>query len=416
VGDETSGAATGAKQSLWTRSFIVIWLINFLMAVVFLLLMIVMTKIATDRFGTSPAVAGISASIFVVGAFVTRPFLGKRIHDFGQTKILYVGVVLSLVFTVAYFVVNSVALLLLVRFLHGAAHGTAALAIGTIVAGAVPREQYGEGIGYFTLGQTLSTAIGPFVGLLLLQHGGFDPIIITCSVTSAIVVLLMPFLKVKDLHLTAEQSAETRGFKLANYIEPRAMPISLAVMVSFIAYSSVSSFLALYTEKIGLTTAAGAFFIVFAIVIFITRPPIGRRFDQRGENSVMYAAMLIFAVSLAILAVAYHAAVLLLAAAVMGLGFGAIAACGRALTVKVTPLYRMGQATSTFYIFADTGLGLGPLVCGLLIPLTGYRGMYGVMAAVAALSLVPYHMLHGRRAGRQAGRSPEGSGEHGSEA
>jgi MFS family permease len=91
--------------------------------------------------------------------------------------------------------------------------------------------------------------------------------------------------------------------------------------------------------------------------------------------------------------------VLLLAAAVMGLGFGAIQACGRALTIKVTPLHRMGQATSTFYIFGDTGLGLGPLLCGLLIPLTGYRGMYGVMAVVAAASLIIYHVLHGRHAG-----------------
>jgi MFS family permease len=59
----------------------------------------------------------------------------------------------------------------------------------------------------------------------------------------------------------------------------------------------------------------------------------------------------------------------------------------------------MGQATSTFYIFGDTGLGLGPLLCGLLIPWIGYRGMYGVMAAVAVVSLVLYHTLHGRRAG-----------------
>ena len=57
----------------------------------------------------------------------------------------------------------------------------------------------------------------------------------------------------------------------------------------------------------------------------------------------------------------------------------------------------MGQGTSTFYIFGDTGLGLGPLLCGLLIPLVGYRWMYGVMAAVAVLSLVLYHALHGRR-------------------
>lgn len=397
--DSGDGAKADAKQSLLTRSFVIVWLVNFLNAVVFLLLMIVMSKVATDRFGASPAMAGLSASIFVIGAFVLRPVLGKRIHHIGQTRTLYIGSFLSVAFTLAYFAVNSNELLLLVRFLHGAAHGAAAMAIGTIIAGIVPRERYGEGLGYFTLGQTLSTAIGPFVGLLLLRHGSFDSIVITCSAAAALALVLLPLLGVKDLELTAEQVAETKGFKLSNYMEPKAVPIGLTLMLLFLCYSSVSSFLALYSEQIRLTTAAGVFYIVYAVVIFITRPAIGRRFDARGENSVMYAGIIVFALSLVVFALAYHGSVLLLAAAIMGLGFGAVQACGRALTVKVTPLHRMGQATSTFYIFGDTGLGLGPLLCGLLIPWIGYRGMYGVMAAVAAVSLVLYHALHGRHAG-----------------
>ena len=401
VGDD-SGAQAAAKQSLWTRSFVVISFVNFLNAVIFLLLTIVMSKIATDRFDVSPAVAGLSSSIFVIGAFVTRPYLGKRVHQFGQTKVLYIGCFLSLALTLSYFAANSIGLLLAVRFLHGAVHGSAAMATGTIVAGVVPRERYGEGIGYFPLGQTLSTAIGPFFGLFLLRHGGFNPIIITCSTLAAIAFLLLPLLKVKDLQLTAEQVAETKDFKISNYIEPKAVPIGLALMLSYLCYSSVSSFLALYSQEIRLTSAAGLFFIVYAVVVFITRPPIGRRFDAKGENSVFYPAILIFALGLAIFAIANHGSVLLLAAAVMGLGFGAIQSCGRALTVKVTPLHRMGQATSTFYIFGDTGLGLGPLLCGFLISLTGYRGMYGVMAGLAVASLIVYHALHGRRAGRAA--------------
>ena len=340
AGDETGGAGA-AKQSLWTRSFIIVSLVNFLNSVVFLLLMIVMSKVATDRFDASPAVAGLSASIFVIGSFVTRPFLGKRIHQIGQTRILYIGSFLSLALTLVYFTANSNGMLLLIRFLHGAAHGTTALAIGTIIAGVVPRERYGEGIGYFTLGQTLSTAIGPFTGLLLIRHGGFKPIIITCAALMALSLLVLPLLRVKDLELTAEQLSEIKGFKLSNYIEPRAVPIGLALMLTWLCYSSVSSFLALYSEKAGLTTAAGVFFIVYAVVVFFARPIVGRRFDAKGENSVMYVAMVVFALGLAILAMATHAFVLLLAAAVMGLGFGSVQACGRALMIKVTPLHRL---------------------------------------------------------------------------
>ena len=401
-GTTAANAAPAARQSLWTRSFLTISFVNFLNSVVFLLLMIVMSKVATDRFGASPAVAGLAASIFIVGSFVTRPFLGKRIHHIGQARVLYIGSFFSLALILCYFLTHNIGLLLAVRFVHGAAHGTTALATGTIVAEVVPPERYGEGIGYFTLGQTLATAVGPFAGLLLIRHGGFEPIIITCSVLAALALVSLPLVQAKNVTLTAEQISETKGFKLSNYLEPKAVPIGLAIMLSYLCYSSVSSFLALYSEKIRLTTAAGLFFVVYAVAVFFSRPLVGRRFDLKGENSVIYAAIATFAVGLAALAVAAHAAVLLVAAAIMGLGFGAIQACGRALTVKVTPLHRMGQATSTFYIFGDTGYGIGPLLCGLLIPLAGYRWMYGIMAAIALGSLVLYHSLHGRHAGATA--------------
>jgi len=392
---------TQAPRGLWTRSFILLSVVNFLHAVCFLLLVIVMSKVATDRFAVSPAVAGLAASIFIIGAFVVRPFLGRWIYRIGQTRTLYIGSILSVVLTVAYFGANNSLLLLLVRFLHGVANSITAMAVATMVANVVPRERYGEGIGYFTLGQTLSTAIGPFVGLMLLGHGGFTVIVTTCVVIAGVALALVPFLQVREPVLSPEQLREERGLKLNSFVEPRAVPIGLALMITYLCYSSISSFLALYAERINVTTAAKAFFIVYAVVVFLTRPSAGRRFDAKGENSVMYASIAVFALGLAMLALANHGAVLLLAAAILGLGFGTVQSCGRALIIKVTPLHRMGQANSTFYIFGDTGLGIGPLICGLLIPHTGYRGMYGVMAGLGVVSLLLYHLLHGRHVQRR---------------
>jgi MFS family permease len=400
-GAEDTNTVTGSK--LWTRSFVIITLNNFLSSMNFLLLMIVMSKFATDRFGVSTALAGLAASIFVMGALVARPLCGRWIHRVGQKKTLYAGLLLSLALTVLYITVNSTALLLLIRFLHGAAHGIATVATGTIVAGVVPRQRYGEGIGYFTLGQTVATAIGPFLGLLLLQHGSFNAIVLACSVATAIGLAIVPLLSVHELELTDEQLAETRGFKLRSFIEPRVVPISLTVVVSYLCYSSVASFLALYSEKIQLADAASFFFIVYAAVMFVTRPFVGRRFDAKGENSVMYPAILIFALGLAIFSLARHGYVLLLAAAAVGVGFGAIQSSCRAITAKITPPHRMGLATSTFFIFGDIGMGVGPLLFGLLVPFAGYRGMYAAVAIVAAGSLALYYSLYGRHAGSGVG-------------
>ncbi len=391
-----------AEPKLWTRNFVIVTLENFLVSMNFYLLMIVVSKFATDRFDASTALAGFSASIFVVGGLVARPLCGKWIHRMGQKKTLYAGALLGLAMTLLYFAVSSSGLLLLVRFLHGVSFGVSTVAAGTVVASLVPRKRYGEGIGYFALSTTMATAIGPFAGLLLIRHGGFDSIIIACAIAAAIGLLIIPLLSVDELELTDEQLRETKGFKLNNYIEPRVIPISLAIMLICLCYSSIVSFLALYSQEIQLTGAAGFFFIVYAVVIFITRPFVGRRFDAKGENSVMYLAIPIFALGIAAFSQARHSFVLLLAAAIIGLGVGAIQSSGQTITAKSTPPHRLGLATSTFFMFCDIGVGVGPLLCGLIIPFTGYRGMYLAVAAIAAACLILYYTLHGRHAGAAA--------------
>jgi len=65
----------------------------------------------------------------------------------------------------------------------------------------------------------------------------------------------------------------------------------------------------------------------------------------------------------------------------------------------------MGLATSTFFLFADIGVGLSPFLCGLAIPSLGYRGTYLAVAAAVAASLLLYYALYGRRAGERVGPS-----------
>lgn len=263
---------------------------------------------------------------------------------------LYAGLFVSLILTLLYLAAANAALLLIIRFLHGVTFGVAGVATGTIVAGIVPEERYGEGIGYYALSQTLAAALGPSIGLLLIQYNTFQSVIIVCSIASALGLLLLPFLAVGNLMLTAEEVEETRGLKLRSFIEPKVIPISSVFLVTFICYSSAVSFMALYAQEIHLERAASVFFIVYAAVVFISRPYVGRRFDNKGENSVMYMALPIFAIGFVIFSQAHHGLVLLPAGVVIAFGFGATHASSQAITVKITPPHRRGLATSTFYM------------------------------------------------------------------
>jgi len=47
------------------------------------------------------------------------------------------------------------------------------------------------------------------------------------------------------------------------------------------------------------------------------------------------------------------------------------------------------------------GVGIWPIIFGSLIPLIGYRGMYGAAAVVALLCVLLYYLLRGRKASLQ---------------
>ncbi len=387
------------KPKLWTKDFLIVVLVHFFIALNFYLLMVIVSVFAMDSFQSSPSEAGLAASIFVIGTSIARLFSGRWIERTGRKRMLYSGLILSLAMTLSYFGINGIVTLLVVRLLHGVAFGMAHTATGTIVANIIPQERTGEGIGYYMLAATLATAIGPFLGMFISQYGNFAMVFIACAISAALALACAMFLSVREIALTEEQLETIGGFNLKSFFEPKVIPISIVCGVIYLCYSSVLAFLAVYSREIHLVEAASFFFIMYAISVLLSRPYIGRLVDSAGENSTMYPSIIIFTAGMVVLAQAHHGYVLLVAGILIGVGSGAVQSISQAVSVKVTPPHRMGLATSTFWIFNDVGIGVGPFILGLLIPLTGYRGLYMCMGIVAFACTFLYYILHGKRAG-----------------
>ncbi|MGE5397171.1 MAG: MFS transporter [Chitinophagales bacterium] len=388
-----------SKSNIWTKDFINVFLVSFFLALNYYLLMVVISVYAMDTFASSPSKAGLASSIFVIGALSARLFTGKWNQRFGQKRLLYAGLILSLLMSVLYFAASNIIFLLFVRFFHGVAFGISTTVVLTIAANIVPRERLGEGLGYFMLSVTLATAIGPFLGMFLTQHGSFKMIFTVCTIAAVLALLHNFSLSVPKVVITKDQRDELKGFKLSNFFEYRAIPIAIVCMISYVCYSSILAFLAAYAKQIHLLNVASVFFVIYAVVILFSRTFTGRLFDAKGENINMYPAFIIYIIGFIILSQANNGYNILLAGAFVGLGFGTIQSISQAICVKVTPPHRLGLANSTLYIFLDTGIAVGPYVSGLLIPSIGYRGLYLTMAIVILASMFLYYPLHGNKAG-----------------
>ncbi|WP_018990254.1 MFS transporter [Aromatoleum toluclasticum] len=387
------------SSPLWTRDFLIVAGVNFLLALVFYMLIVVVGAYAIEAYGSSLSEAGLVAGIFVIGTLSGRLVIGQLIDVIGRKRTLIAGTAAFALTTCLYFLSDSVSTLIIVRFLHGAALGVGSTAAGTAVAHIIPPDRKAEGIGHFSLSTTLSSAIGPFLGLWLLQHASFDWIFACSLAVSVIGLLAATRLQVPELD-AAHRAMRGFEFSFGRLLERRAVPVAVVAFMAGLCYASVLAFINVYAVELDLVTAASFFFIVYSAVVLLSRPWTGRLMDRKGSNVVVFPCCILLALGLVLLANVQSAVMLLAAAALIGLGFGNLQSVFYAVAVKVVTPQRMGLATSTFFIFLDASLGFGPYLLGLAISQIGYRNLYWAMAALAVLCMGAFYLLHGRHVAR----------------
>ncbi len=414
AGDPTSSSADTKPPKLWTKNFVIAILVNFLFMLNYFILMVTTADYALKTYTAPTSLAGLSSSIFIIGALVARFFAGSLMERIGRKRMLVLGAGLILVLSLAYFVNFDIWTLLAIRLLHGISYGIASTAIGTISASIIPSERKGEGIGYYALSITLGAAVGPFLGMFLAQHGGPTAFFLADIVVALLGIAFVALLKVKKAEKpaaaspgktqvaesTIESESETERASAAmakkhplisKVIEIGVLPISIVCAIVYFCYSTIVAFLTPYSAELDLQIVASFFFIVYAAAMFVSRPFTGRLFDRKGDKVVIVPAFISFMVGLVIMSqTGSNGFLLLLSAALCGFGVGTIQSSGLAVAVKSTPDARLSLANSTYYILLDVGLGIGPFVLGFFLTGGDYSSMYFAMAFVAFAGLIYY--------------------------
>ena len=387
-------------DKLWSKDFISVTIVNFLMYLIHYTLIVTVTIFTIDKYHASESMGGLAAGIFIIGMLFGRLASGRVIDNLKPKKVLLFGIIFSIITVGLYFAIHSLLILMIVRLLHGIAFGLSSTATGTISSRIIPQKRKGEGIGYYALSVTTASAIGPFCGIILNRQFGFQSIFIVSLIV--IVVALIVALLIKGLPKVSVQTSNTEKITgVAAYIQKEALPISFVIIFVGIAYSSVLSFLTVYTEQINLATASSFFFVVYAVSTFVTRPFTGKIYDNYGENKVMYPVLISFTFGLILLSLTHTSILLLIAAIFIGIGYGTIIPTAQAIAIQQSPTDKIGLATSTFYMFADFGAGIGPFVLGVVIPLMGYRNLYLTMSILVIVSIILYYFMHGKQRARQ---------------
>lgn len=383
-------------ERLWTKDFTIDVVINFLLYVIMYQLMLWSTQFAIHSWQSTVSEAGLASGIFIIGTLLARIAVGHVIDCWGRKKMLLLGTVLYAASIPFYFGADSLQIFLLIRIFHGMSYGIAATAASTIVGVLVPLRRRGEGIGYYALGNTLASAVGPFLGMTLCSSGNYFINLYVCLGLSVLTLALAVWIHAPEHLGTTADTKSLTSWRLNSFFCIQSLPISIIAFFCGICYSTVLSFIGAYSQALGLLIGGSIFFCTYAVTSFFSRPLIGRFLDHHGGDAVMYPTLVILALCMLAVGFASHNIFFALGGILLGLSYSTVTSSGQALAIHGVSEEHIGLATSTFFVFTDLGVGVGPYVLGSLVPAYGFSSVYIGGAVTAAIAIPLYYVLIGR--------------------
>src|SRR5690606_9141681 len=288
----------------------------------------------------------------------------------------------------------------IIRLFHGIWFSILTTVTVPIANEFIPANRRGEGMGYFVMSVNLGIVLGPLIGLSFIQQFSYQTV---TAILAGIICLGFAFcflIPVQETvknqienHLDTEVETIQRKLSIQDFVEKKAVPVSIMAMIISFSYASIMSFIATFAESKNLLAYASLFFVVFAISMMSLRPITGKIYDRKGPNYVVYPAIALFSLGLIILSQINTVTGLMIAAVFVGMGFGSAQPCLQTLSIQRSPKARIGHATSTFFTCYDIGIALGSILLGVLIAHQGYSFAYLLCAFITALSLVFYKLF-----------------------
>ena len=372
--------SSGQPTKIWNQVFISVFIANMVMYLGQQMTQALIAKYA-DHLGAPASIVGLVVSTSAVTGLIFKLFSGSVIDTFNRKYILMGALLVMAMAFFGYSISRTIPMLILFRLLQGVALAFTATTCLTLAADALPMNKLGAGIGYFSLAQAASQAIGPTVALTLEKTFGYA---VAFAISGGII--LCAIFAVSRIILQYRSEKKFR-ISLDSVFAKEATTFTVLMFFLALAYSVINSFLIVYAGKL-MVENIGYFFTVYAVTLLFTRPLIGRMSDKIGHVKTLFPAMLCFTSAFIMISCSSSLPLFLISAFVSAFGYGACQPAIQALAMKCVPKERRGAASSMNFI--GTGLGnlVGPALAGALAERLGYQMMWRSMSVPIIVGMV----------------------------
>jgi MFS transporter, DHA1 family, multidrug resistance protein len=343
--------------------------------------------------GAGPALIGFVMGASTLTGIAVKLPAGALSDVFGRRRLLIAGALVFASLPFTYLLVSALFVLVLLRFVHGAATAIFGPVAAASLSDIAPPASRGTWLSAYSTAQGTGQALGPVLAGYLIASGRFD----LAFLASGLIGVAAPLI-VAGWHGTSptrSTCAPWQEFKrgVAEVGRDRLVLVtSGAQAAQFVLNGMLNAFLPLYgRDVLGLTAAElGWLFALQTVTTLAIRPVIGFMSDRAGRRWVIVTGLVVCGAAVLLVSIATNRATIVTAILLYAAGVATTTAATTAYITDVTRRARYGAAHGVFGTIYDIGDALGPIAAGLIVTAVGYAPMFRVMAGVALVMAVVF--------------------------
>jgi MFS family permease len=401
------GPAPSTRDVL-TRDFILAFLGFFIFLFCYFALMPTL-PLFLSRLGSSEREIGVIVGAYGVSSLVSRIIAGGALSRYSEKPIMISAALLFAATFFACLLFRPFWPLVAIRLLQGISYAFFDTAIFALVIKMTSPSRRGRTLSYFMLAPGIGTVLAPSGAMFLVNSAGFPVLFLSTGVFALVAVALAATVKVRSVEVSEGAPSQSPSGadekKRISFVEKKIIVPAVSAFFYYFSLGSVMAFFPLYAVQRGMENP-GYFFSASALMTIAGRFLGARIVDSWSKEKTILTFTTTSLVSMLLLSVSGSAPAFIAVGVLWGTSV--------AFIFPVTLAYGFeyagasgGTAVGTFRVLTDFGTAAGPMVMGILLPLTGYPVMFLCLAAVFLINLCYFQFFVKKRRMLRSWRAPE---------
>lgn len=304
---------------------------------------------------------GAASLAVALAAMFFRPVSAILNRKIGSIETGLIGAGLYFVSFTLFILFKDARIVVLARITQGIGMGLVITTMGSVIAQIVPHEDLLKGMNIYSLFAASTGAVGPFLGMYLINNGNFNLLFITALSFVSVGIIILIVLRIK-VHLPLPEGLHTEKSGVP-ILKSRALFPTVLAFTSALVYAGIASYLSIYGLEVGIPNV-GFFFLYGFIGLLASRVVMNRIMKHLHLASVLVIFGLSYATCLVLIVVFKSVIAWTILGVLFGFVFNFLGTVLNTMAVKNVPLSDKASANALLFVGLDSGFFLGGLIWG----------------------------------------------------